>query len=310
MVDGRAFELFFFWVAGTIYLLFSLYELRFICTWTALRRLLRRLYWHPTGAAYETLRIKSLASRPDAQRIRLFEPVPSLKAAEYALGLARSILEMGACSTSVISQFAQRISEAESRLRKTLQTEADGSRAVAVEARKGLGKIMVDIDRDVVSIFEGQWRLGSSGAPAKMSPELAEEGDLFVATRVVEFLRMVFPQMMNLVGFGMVGVLAMMLGLSVYPFPGRDTLVWVSWIVLLSYSATAMTVFVQINRDRIVSMLSGTDLGRFNWDSAFWVHLLMFVLIPVLSLMGAQFPHALSGIFAWIGALFGGSGGS
>jgi len=59
IVDGRAFELFFFLVAFTIYLLFSLYGLRFLCTWTALHRLLRRLYWHQTGAAYETLRIKS-----------------------------------------------------------------------------------------------------------------------------------------------------------------------------------------------------------------------------------------------------------
>jgi len=241
--------------------------------------------------------------------------VPSLKAVEESLRhargiLARGILDVGHGLAWATFGLAQRITDAESGLQKVLDAEADGNRAVAVRERNGLERIMVRMDQDVASIFEGQWRLSGLGAPATMPRRLTEEGDLFVAARVVEFLRTVFPQMMNLAGFGMVSVLAMMLALSAYPFPGHDTLLWVSWIVLLSYSAATMTVFVQINRNRIVSMLSGTDPGRFNWDSAFWVHLLLFVLIPVLSLLGAQFPHALGGIFAWIGSLFGGSGGN
>ena len=245
IVDGRAFEFFFALVALTIYLLFSLYGLRFVCTWTALHRLLRRLYWHPTGAAYETLRIKSLANRPDAQRIRLFESVPSLKAVEESLRhargiLARGILDVGHGLAWATFGLAQRIIDAESGLQRVLDAEADGNRAVAVWERNGLELIMVRMDQDVASIFEGEWRLSGLGAPATMPRRLTEEGDLFVAARVVEFLRTVFPQMMNLAGFGMVSVLAMMLALSAYPFP------WARYVALGELDRAA---FVQRDHD-------------------------------------------------------------
>jgi hypothetical protein len=127
---------------------------------------------------------------------------------------------------------------------------------------------------------------------------------------VVDFLRQIFPQLMNLVGFSMAGVVAMMLAVSAYPFPASETLLWFGWVVLVLAILTSLSVFVGINRNPILSMITGTEPGHFNWDSAFTLHLLMFGIIPVLTLLGAQYPHALSGTFSWIGALFGsGAGG-
>jgi hypothetical protein len=68
-------------------------------------------------------------------------------------------------------------------------------------------------------------------------------------------------------------------------------------------------IFVQISRSRIISMLYGTTPGHFNWDSAFTVRILMFGVIPILTLLGGQFPNALGGIMSWIGRLFGGGTG-
>jgi hypothetical protein len=139
--------------------------------------------------------------------------------------------------------------------------------------------------------------------------KLLEQGNLFVAARVVDFLRQVFPQMRVLCGTAMVGVLAMMLAASAYPFVQRDTLLWLSWIVLLTVVAIDAIIFVQISRSRIISMLYGTTPGHFSWDSAFTVRILMFGVIPILTLLGAQFPNALGGIMSWIGRLFGGGAG-
>jgi hypothetical protein len=144
---------------------------------------------------------------------------------------------------------------------------------------------------------------------AQRHRKLLEQGDLFVAARVVDFLRQVFPQMRVLSGAAMAGVLAMMMAASAYPFVQRDTLLWLSWLVLLTVIAIDVIIFVQISRSRIISMLYGTTPGHFNWDSAFTVRILMFGVIPILTLLGGQFPNALGGILSWIGRLFGGGTG-
>jgi hypothetical protein len=122
-------------------------------------------------------------------------------------------------------------------------------------------------------------------------------------------VRQVFPHLINLVGFAVPAVLAMVLAVSVYPFPAHDTLLWASWIVMLATIGLILYVFVGINRNAIISMITGTEPGQFNWDSAFTVHLLLFAVIPILTLLGAQYPEALSGGLSWVGALFGSAGG-
>ena len=81
---------------------------------------------------------------------------------------------------------------------------------------------------------------------------------------MADFVRHVLPILVNLVGFAIPAVLAMMLAISVYPFPAHDTLLWVGWTVLLASVATSLYVFVSINRNLIISMISGTDPGQFN----------------------------------------------
>jgi hypothetical protein len=142
----------------------------------------------------------------------------------------------------------------------------------------------------------------------KMTKKLSSRA-ISVAGRVVDFLRQVFPQMRLLSGSAMTGLLTMMLAASVYPFVQRDTLLWVSWIVLLTAVAIGVIVFVQISRSRIVSMLYGTTPGRFSWDSPFTIRILMFGVIPILALLGAQYPDALGGTISWISKMFGGAPG-
>jgi hypothetical protein len=170
---------------------------------------------------------------------------------------------------------------------------------------------MNDLSRQVTAIFEPRWRLDredrctANPATDQLDESLLRNGELFVASRVVDFLHQVFPQLMNLVVFTSVGLLAMMLAASSYPFPQRDTVAWLSWIILLGVIVVFVVVFVQINRDRVVSMLSGTTPGQLNWNSGFVWQLVVFGLLPILTLLGAQFPHALQGVFSSFGGLAG-----
>ena len=86
--------------------------------------------------------------------------------------------------------------------------------------------------------------------------KLLDQAELFVASRVGDFVRNVFPHLINLIGSAMPAVLAMVLAVSAYPFPAHDTLLWVSWTVLLATVAISLYVFVSINRNPIVSMFS------------------------------------------------------
>ena len=187
-----------------------------------------------------------------------------------------------------------------------LREEAGGLLRARIEAKIKLQIAMSELSRQVTEIFEPWWRLDPQAilsSPEANQPMLDEalvkDAELFVASRVVDFLRQVFPQMMNLVVFASVGLLAMMLAVSSYPFPQRDTVADLSWIILLSVIGVTFVIFIQINRDRIVSMLSGTTPGELNWDSGFVWQLVVFGLLPILTLLGAQFPHALQGVFSF-----------
>ncbi len=145
------------------------------------------------------------------------------------------------------------------------------------------------------------------GTPA-CDPEVERQARLYVASRVVDFLHHVFLHLSGLYGFGIAGILAMLLALSSYPFRQGATLVWMSWIALLAAIGLGVVVFVQINRDRILSMLSGTEPGRLNFNAELAGEFLLYAVIPVLTLLGAQFPHAFGSVFAWIAGIFGRGG--
>jgi len=321
-IDGAAFDWLFFLSAAFIYTYFSILLLRFVLVWSALHKLLRRLYWHPTRACYETLRVKSLPDRPEDQRIRVIEPPTSLTTMEFCLERARAMLRMGdglsvdaaRSATPAAQLVAARgkleddIRTAERRLAEVLAAQEKDGWQAALAKRVDAQQAIASISRRVIAILEPVWRLGDGRPPAlgAVDGALLEQGELFIASRVVDFMRHIFIQLRGLAGFAMAGVLAMMLAISTYPFPNHNTLLWLSWVVLLAAIAINISVFVSINRDRVVSMLSGTAPGRFNWDSTIIVRMLLYGALPILALLGAQLPGGLGGVVSWIGGLFGG----
>ncbi|HVN88474.1 MAG TPA: hypothetical protein VMT61_01535 [Candidatus Binataceae bacterium] len=312
-MDGRFFDVLFFASAPFIYLYFSILLLRFLQVWNALHRLLRRLYWHPSRGAYEGLRVSTLPGRPEDQRLRLIEPQPSLTATEYCLERAREILLTLADHPAVqalTGPITAAVAQVESHLARFEKSIAESDWDDQTREMVRIRRAMATLSGLLVKMAEPLWRLQNGQTPPRSlnadEEKLRELTNLFVASRVVDFLRQIFPQLANLAGVAMTGVLAMMLALSVYPFVQRDTLVWLSWAVLLTVIALCFTVFVQINRSRIISFLMGTTPGRFNWDGAFSVQLLIYGVLPILTLLGAQYPHTFGGVVSWASGLLSG----
>jgi hypothetical protein len=206
--------------------------------------------------------------------------------------------------------LGDRICEAEIRLTQALRAEAYEDPAEAIRTRRAAQAAIARLSVVISEMFEPVWRtilLPSMAALSKEDEKLLESGKLFIAVRVVDLLRQVFPQLLNLAGFSMAAALAMTLAVSGYPFPDHDTMLWFSWVILLSVIATILVVFIQMNRDRVLSMLTGGTPGRLDWNGSFVFQILAFGVLPVLTLLGAQFPQAFNGMLSWLGGLFGGN---
>lgn len=333
-MDGWRFDILFLLLAFGVYSMFSFALLRFALTWIALRHLLHRLYFHPSRYSYKNLQLAAQPTHLDRQKIRLYEARPGLTAIEYGLGCVRAILRIvqgkanptwaDPTPTGLVKEILDHRTELQDELDKAERhleaVLAEINWATTVVARKALYQSMTELSKIILPLFEPSWRMSAVDAPREVnlgSPtdekpttdrKLLDQAELFVASRVGDFVRNVFPHLINLIGSAMPAVLAMVLAVSAYPFPAHDTLLWVSWTVLLATVAISLYVFVSINRNPIVSMFSGTDPGEFNWDNAFSLHLVLFAVIPILTLLGAQFPQALSGTVSWFGSVLGGGG--
>jgi hypothetical protein len=288
--------------------------LRYLAVWGELHKLLRRLFFHSSRGCYESMRMKRLGVAEDP-RLRLLEPVHSVTGVEYCLERARELQKL-ALDTSesalakelVKADLPARIAACEKELQGLYA--AAGNWKEAASADQALQLTMMDLSAAMTEPFDAVWRLGSrTNPPAAVSGEskdhkLVDQAELFIASRVVDFMRRVYPQMMNLVGFAVAGILAIMLASSSYPMPAPDTGLWIAWFALLTAVGVSMYVFVRLNMSRVISMLQGTTPGYFSFSSSFAIQLFFFGFLPILAMFGAHYPAALGGLFSWAGGVF------
>lgn len=312
-IEGLRFDVFFISVAFLVYELFAIELLRVVTVWLALKRLLRRLYFHPFRDSFDSLWNKSGEKN---HMIILYEPRPTTTAVEYCLGRARQIVAIAKSGRGWLTedvknhaaQLEDNISAVEKHLSDQEILEQQSEWQAALIGRAELQAKMAVLAHQVAGLLEPGWRSGGKPvAPLSRSDAgILQQGESFIAGRVVDFLRHVFPQLRSLVFFVMTAVIAMMLATSVYPFPSHDALLWISWAVLLSTISIVIYVFASINANRIISMLSGTTPGVFTWDRAFTSQLFVYGILPILALIGGQLPSGLGGIFSWVNGLVGG----
>jgi hypothetical protein len=135
-------------------------------------------------------------------------------------------------------------------------------------------------------------------APAPATQEFFEQVEEFSVSRLVNFLAIVFPSLQNLEYFVLAGLLLMLLAVTSYPFQPRNEFLFFNWIVILSFIGTAFWIFVQMDRDSVLSLLNGTKPGEVNVNRELVLRILLYVAVPLLTLLGAQFPESLRQILS------------
>jgi hypothetical protein len=99
----------------------------------------------------------------------------------------------------------------------------------------------------------------------------------------------------------------MLMAITVYAFQPRGVLLVFNWLVVLSAVIVIIAASVQLERDRVLSELSGTTPGRVTWDRGFLWRIIVYGVLPILGLLGAQFPGSIRQILSLLGSHAGGT---
>ena len=209
-----------------------------------------------------------------------------------------------------LPQLETCVSKAERALHAALEAEARGDWRTKIERRTEAEQQLSLMSRQVTTLVRPAWRLPSAGAPerSKAEPnefqwfELAED---FLTSRVAAFLSHVVPQLQNLVVFVTAGLLMMLLAVTSYPFQPHQLLLLFNTTVILAIVGMTFVVFVQMERETILSVLSDSEPGRVNLNRDFISRVIVYVGVPIISLLGAQFPEVAQQLFSWTSSFFG-----
>jgi hypothetical protein len=306
-VDGWAFDLFFklgFYIAP---LLLAWAFLRFTWLWAALRRLLRRLSWHPLISQYaaEHSEEKRFASLP---QVDLMTPTPTYTALSASVRQARSFydaLKFPPELAEAGKRIGRLVEEAEGKLSLALHFDAQGAWQEALRNRRDAQVAIAELTEPVAGLLEDSWRT-SDGARADAG--WRDEGKFFLITQIVAFLQHIFAHLQNLLALVTIGLLLLLVAANSYPFRPREPLLLFSWVAILTSVVVTLFIFVQVSRDKTLSLLTGKTPGRLNVTRDFVLRVLIHGVIPVIALLGAQFPQTVRQIFSWL-SVFEGKGG-
>jgi hypothetical protein len=84
--------------------------------------------------------------------------------------------------------------------------------------------------------------------------------------------------------------LLLLLSFSSYPFEPHRLLLTCLWGIVGSVVLAGLLVFMEIDRNSLLSQIAGTQPGKLTWDGAFLMRVITWGLIPLLSVAAIQYP--------------------
>lgn len=134
-------------------------------------------------------------------------------------------------------------------------------------------------------------------SPARVWVRCAEE---YFAVQSVAYIEGVFQQLRRLGLFLLVSLLLSTALLSSYPFYPKARVELVFLGLMVGAVTTVIAMMVQMNRDEVLSRISKSDPGRLNWDTTFVLNLVLFGILPLLSLFASEFPAIRGFLVGWL----------
>jgi hypothetical protein len=305
--------------------------IRLVLVWRGLHLLLQRFSWHPLHAAFKRYQ----QHFPSHAKMNLTRPPSSFAALEssveqagYLLRTARTAIQAADTEPELRKFFQQSIPEwkaqvqvAEAQLYEALNlqwsdpAQAEGHSSPEPNRKKHPSRLKGDWRRSLAcrrrahhTLFqlmqsltkplEQHWLSGHTDDVTPGAAAFFEQAEEFIVSRVVNFLAVVFPPLQNLGYFVLVGLLLMLLAVTTYPFQPRNEFLFFNWVVILSFIGTVAWIFMQMDRDTVLSLLNGTKPGEVNFSRELVLRAFLYIGAPLLALLGAQFPETLGKIIS------------
>ena len=125
-------------------------------------------------------------------------------------------------------------------------------------------------------------------------------GEEFIAMRVVAYIHRLFPYLRNTLLFLTGGLFVLLATLISYPFqPQRFLLLFMS-ALMLAGAALAVMIVVQMNRSEVLSRVAKSEPGKLTVDRHFLSRVIVYAVLPLLSLLASQFPQVRGFAFSWL----------
>jgi len=280
---------------------------RFLRIWNKLRGILRGLERTPLRKAFDRFPRRAYSWSPlwhgdagpraytiSARSVQCYQALMKFDGGEDA--------QLAAFGESMKAVF-ERVVEADA------TEHADNGQSYTVGALQG---IFVDASEHLLNIrLRPQWeeeggsdtlddlneRGSAKDAPSRDEEEryLAEE---FVALRYVGLIHYESAQLKNLVVLLSAGFVLALAAVGSYPFLSRRECVWTLAGVFLVFGVGIVMSFAQMDRDSILSRLSGTESGKLDRD--FYLRVVSYGALPLLALLASQFPSFGRFLFSWV----------
>jgi hypothetical protein len=132
---------------------------------------------------------------------------------------------------------------------------------------------------------------------------LIQQGRVCLLSQVAVFLQYILIQLQSLAGLVTAGLLLLLMAETSYPFQPHEPLLLFEWITILIVVTVTILVFVQLSRDKVISLLSGTTPNKLSWTGDFIFRVVMHGVLPILILLGIQFPEVLQNLLSWFSSL-------
>lgn len=127
-------------------------------------------------------------------------------------------------------------------------------------------------------------------------PEVAD----FFAIRVVAYLRYVFAQLRSSLVSAVGPGLLVLLAAAAYTFEPKGAVSLGLFSLVLGEIVIAVSVFVMMSRDTVLSLIAGNRPGEVTFDWHFTSSLLTFGVLPLLGLIATQIPAAGQVLNGWV----------
>ena len=85
-----------------------------------------------------------------------------------------------------------------------------------------------------------------------------------------------------------------------YAFQGRQLWLGFDWVLVTTAAVVSILVMVRLERDRILSHLWSTNPGKISWDGNLVRQIVLYGVIPILTLFPIFFPEVGGAISNWL----------